>query len=676
MNEFTTITNQYCKLLNIEDLIYHSSEQYLVLCLKICNLIIKYKCNINTLIDINKYKQKFNLTSSALTTAISTSTAIGQFYNSSNSSNNTSFINNNSLFESIIYNSNINYYYYNQQFINNNNNNDLQLQLSNTNNNLNNRTLLNGTSTLSLPYSSLTIPLLLLNLNETECSKYGKRESHKLSLFILGIILSFFILILNGLTLNTIIRTRRLHTITNILIANLSLSDFLSGCAFLYPCILNLLTINALETYNTYLYELACNIKQYYYICLVGYSPIITSMLSSIFTLTLLATEKYVAILKPYLYETLCLYKNKLLPLLICLSWLISIIVSLLPIMGWNEYHQTTIVNEKQKIIHKSYRGFNCTHPQSMPCMFEKIFTLGYILLFTVICCVCALTMLAIYIRIYIVARKHSKQIALQMTHFSNFKTFVKKKKNEDDENMSRNQHEALNKITSSSNSTNNINNGKRNYEKICFNTRVVNERDDETTVIMNNNNRIVDTPKAMIHQSISLTTYVDLNIDILNIKEKNSTPNFLLSSSSLLSLSPNNTNDEFGVKKRAQEDEEDEEIEVEREEDETNSSKNGANKTTTTTTDQSFEVSISTKSLNVSMKAMKTLLILLLGFYICWLPLIVYFLTFASQKYNNLTIYILMFVACCNAVIDPLVYAFRNREFYKALLLNFKKKN
>lgn len=31
------------------------------------------------------------------------------------------------------------------------------------------------------------------------------------------------------------------------------------------------------------------------------------------------------------------------------------------------------------------------------------------------------------------------------------------------------------------------------------------------------------------------------------------------------------------------------------------------------------------------------------------------------------------MFVACCNAVIDPLVYAFRNREFYKAMMFNFR---
>lgn len=70
--------------------------------------------------------------------------------------------------------------------------------------------------------------------------------------------------------------------------------------------------------------------------------------------------------------------------------------------MGWNE------ANKK----YSSYRGFDCKHAQSLPCMFERIFTLDYILLFTSICCVCALAMLAIYIRIYLIARKHSKKIA------------------------------------------------------------------------------------------------------------------------------------------------------------------------------------------------------------------------------------------------------------------------
>lgn len=81
------------------------------------------------------------------------------------------------------------------------------------------------------------------------------------------------------------------------------------------------------------------------------------------------------------------------------------------------------------------------------------------------------------------------------------------------------------------------------------------------------------------------------------------------------------------------------------------------------------------TKNLKANIKALKTLLILCLGFYTCWLPLIIYFLAFASKQYDNSTIHILMFVACCNALIDPLVYGFNNKEFCKVLILNFMRK-
>lgn len=333
-----------CERFNLDDLVYHSSEQYLILCLKLCNLIIKDKCKIGNLIDFDTYL-----------TAVSSLPA-------SSSNTNQTFQNSTGL------NSYFNLYLAKPR----------------------------GLSQISSSYS----PLLLSHLNETECMKYGHKESYKLSLFICGIILCLIILVLNSLTLITIVKSRRLHTITNILIANLSISDFLSGIAFLYPCTLNLLTINALETYNSYLYTIACNIRQYYYLCLAGYSPMITSMLSSMFTLTLLAFEKYMAILQPYLYERLIQDRKYLCYICLILTWTISIFVSLLPIMGWNEHKK-----------YSSYRGFNCKHAQSLPCMFERIFTLDYILLFTGICCLCACTMLAIYIRIYLIARKHSKQI-------------------------------------------------------------------------------------------------------------------------------------------------------------------------------------------------------------------------------------------------------------------------
>lgn len=355
-----------CQHLSSNELIYHSSEQYLILCLKICNLIIKNKCNVRDLVDFDSYLN------------IDSPTTKFKLDFSSNDSNK-SFIPINSTKPTTDF-------------------------IPSTKPPISLVTLDSIPSTFipTQHYSSSYSPLLLSNLNETECMKYGHRESYKLSLFIFGIILCLVILILNSLTLITILKSKRLHTITNILIANLSLSDFLSGVAFLYPCILNLLTINALETYNSYLYTIACNIRNYYYLCLAGYSPMITSMLNSMFSLTLLALEKYLAILHPYMYERLIQDRKYVCYLCLLLTWTISILVSLLPIMGWNE------ANKK----YSSYRGFDCKHAQSLPCMFERIFTLDYILLFTSICCVCALAMLAIYIRIYLIARKHSKKIA------------------------------------------------------------------------------------------------------------------------------------------------------------------------------------------------------------------------------------------------------------------------
>ena len=46
-----------CERLNQQDLIYQSSEQYLILCLQICNLIVRSHCNIDRLIDFNRHKE-------------------------------------------------------------------------------------------------------------------------------------------------------------------------------------------------------------------------------------------------------------------------------------------------------------------------------------------------------------------------------------------------------------------------------------------------------------------------------------------------------------------------------------------------------------------------------------------------------------------------------------------
>jgi hypothetical protein len=147
--------------------------------------------------------------------------------------------------------------------------------------------------------------------------------------------------------------------------------------------------------------------------CLVGHSPMITSMLNSMFTLLLLAIDKYVCIVKPYAY--LKQEQSKwTMGGGICLSgvWCVAILVSLLPLMGFgtdghHHHHQNNINN----LIAEAT-------PQ--PCMFERIFTLNYILLFTGICGLCALVILTIYVRIYMIARKHFKQIERQQLQIVN----------------------------------------------------------------------------------------------------------------------------------------------------------------------------------------------------------------------------------------------------------------
>ncbi len=333
--------SEKCSILSHEFFFYQSSEQYIIICLRICNLIINKNCHIKQLIDF-----KNNAT-------IQSSSSSIKSYNDRN-------------------------------------------------------------------LSFYMLPQLLSDLNETECRKYAFRESYKLSLFVCGCILCLLILCLNLTTLITIIRSKRLHTVSNILIANLSIADFLLGIAFLYPCALNLLTIKALETYDSNLYALACNIRQYYYLCLVGYSPMITSMLSSIQTLTILAGEKYISVLHPYTYERLIQDRKFVCYLCLVFVWMISIFFSLLPMLGWNEYN------------YSSYRGFTCNHAQSKPCMFERIFTLEYILCFTSICVICALAMLVMYIRIYLIACDHLKQINQMNAHvrrslsWQNFKNIKK----------------------------------------------------------------------------------------------------------------------------------------------------------------------------------------------------------------------------------------------------------
>jgi hypothetical protein len=60
--------------------------------------------------------------------------------------------------------------------------------------------------------------------------------------------------------------------------------------------------------------------------------------------------------------------------------------------------------------------------------------------------------------------------------------------------------------------------------------------------------------------------------------------------------------------------------------------------------------------------KALKTILILLIGFYVCWTPLLFYFLYFVDE-YDDYTVYILMLLVSCNSIINPIVHALSDKS-------------
>jgi hypothetical protein len=61
--------------------------------------------------------------------------------------------------------------------------------------------------------------------------------------------------------------------------------------------------------------------------------------------------------------------------------------------------------------------------------------------------------------------------------------------------------------------------------------------------------------------------------------------------------------------------------------------------------------------------KALKTIGMLLFGFYTCWTPILSYFVCSSSDSFDELTIYILMLIVSCNSVINPCVHAIRHRR-------------
>ncbi|XP_030623818.1 adenosine A2a receptor b [Chanos chanos] len=124
---------------------------------------------------------------------------------------------------------------------------------------------------------------------------------------------------------------------------------------------------------------------------------------SSIFSLLAIAIDRYIAIKIPLRYNSLVTSARA--KGIIALCWILSVVIGLTPMMGWNRRDT-------------DYTNSSC--PAAMTkCLFEEVVTMGYMVYFNFFGCVLTplLAMLAIYARIFMAARRQLIQMELKLMH-------------------------------------------------------------------------------------------------------------------------------------------------------------------------------------------------------------------------------------------------------------------
>ncbi|XP_043910446.1 adenosine receptor A2b [Protopterus annectens] len=140
---------------------------------------------------------------------------------------------------------------------------------------------------------------------------------------------------------------------------------------------------------------------------------------SSIFSLLAVAIDRYLAVKIPLRYKSLVTGKRA--RGVIAIFWILSFVIGLTPLLGWNTWasqcSNTTIKNNA-----------SCT----LTCQFEAVVPMRYMVYFNFFGCVLLplIIMLAIYMKIFMVARKQLRQIELKNVTSDSSKTTIQKEVN------------------------------------------------------------------------------------------------------------------------------------------------------------------------------------------------------------------------------------------------------
>ncbi|XP_067667625.1 adenosine receptor A2b-like [Haliotis asinina] len=186
-----------------------------------------------------------------------------------------------------------------------------------------------------------------------------------------GVILLIGILTLisNAFVLDTLVRRTRLEA-TDLVMCHLAVTDMLTGVLVIHTVGYNLINF------------------QNFTECLVRLGSVLAFVFCSIYHLTLLTADRFVKIVFPYRYQDVI--SRKSVSIMSAVIWFLAVNFGLLPSYGW--------------------RG--TPRSSESPCVFLRVLIAGYLqlglfLIFLPLVVICIL-----YMKIFLVARRHSRAIA------------------------------------------------------------------------------------------------------------------------------------------------------------------------------------------------------------------------------------------------------------------------
>ncbi|XP_043942620.1 adenosine receptor A2b-like [Protopterus annectens] len=224
----------------------------------------------------------------------------------------------------------------------------------------------------------------------------------------------------NVLVCWAVVINRHLRNVTNYFIVSLAVADIAVGVLVIPFAI-----------------TISIGLSMGFHTCLFLACLVLVLTQNSIFSLLAIAVDRYLSIKLPLRYDALVTGRHA--RKTIAVLWIISLIIGLIPLFGWNNWMQvaqnctdntdnTTSNNLSASIGTTSATasaGFvnTTTTPNNQPnwsckvkCQFEKVMDMRYMVYFNFFGCVLPplLIMLGIYIKIFLVARAQLKQINME----------------------------------------------------------------------------------------------------------------------------------------------------------------------------------------------------------------------------------------------------------------------